>query len=217
VHPIEKYNAHASEYTALTYRDPDAYFRHRLEILLGLGPRLAPGDRIVELGCADGRFASLLINAGFEYTGVDLSEPMVDVARERVGEPGRFEVGNLLTWAPEAPVAMTACFRSSHFVSDRVSWFRHLGSFTEKKVVFDISPRRVPLAVLRGELAAAGFTRMDVHPFFQSSRRTTPAPVAAALRMLERTGPLAEALLRLRFVAIVAASRRRASSSSVRQ
>ena len=105
--PIRKYDALAGEYTARTYSDPDGYFRRRLEIVLGLGPRLDEGDSVVELGCADGRFASLLIEAGFSYTGVDLSERMVELARESVGSRGRVEHGDLLTWAPDAPVAMT--------------------------------------------------------------------------------------------------------------
>lgn len=203
----EKYDAFAGEFTAREYGDPDRYFRRRAEIVLGLGPRLAPGDAVVDLACADGSFAPLLIDAGLAYTGVDLSEPMVAVARERLGGRGRIELGDLTTWAPPAPVAMTSCFRSLHFVPDRTAWFRHLASFTEKKVVFDVSPRRVPLATLRRELAAAGLTRVDVHPFFVPQHGRLPGPVAAGLRVLEGTGPLAAALLRLRFVAIVAASR----------
>lgn len=203
----EKYDAFAGEFTAREYGDPDRYFRRRAEIVLGLGPRLVPGDAVVDLACADGSFAPLLLDAGLAYTGVDLSEPMVAVARERVGGRGRVELGDLTTWVPEAPVAMTSCFRSLHFVPDRTAWFRHLASFTEKKVVFDVSPRRVPLATLRRELAAAGLIRVDVHPFFVPQHGRLPGPVAAGLRALEGAGPLAAALLRLRFVAIVAASR----------
>lgn len=202
-----KYDAFAGEFTAREYGDPERYFRRRAEIVLGLGPRVGAGDTVVDLACADGSFALPLIGAGLRYTGVDLSEPMVEVARGRIGGRGRVERGDLTSWAPPAPVALTTCFRSLHFVPDREAWFRHLASFTERKVVFDVSPRRVPLATIRRELAAAGLPRLDVHPFFVPQHGRLPAPVAGLLRALEGSGPVASALLRVRFVAICAASR----------
>ena len=203
----EKYDRFAGEFTAREYGDPERYFRHRAEIVLRLGPAVVPGDRVADLACADGSFALPLLAAGLEYVGVDLSEPMVEITRERVGERGRVELGDLTTWAPAEPVALTTCFRSLHFVPDREAWFRHLASCTTKKVVFDVSPRRIPLATLRREAAAAGLTRFDVQPFLLPQHGQLPAPAAAALRLLEGAGPVARALLRVRFVAICAAAR----------
>lgn len=205
----EKYDGFASQFTAREYGNPERYFRHRASIVLGLGPRLAPGDRILDLACADASFAFPLLDAGLDYTGVDLSEPMIEVARERLAGRGRIEHGDLTAYTPAEPVAMTTCFRSLHFVPDREAWFRHLASFSERKVVFDVSPRRVPLATIRRELSAAGLTRLDVHPFLVPQHVRLPGPVATGLELLERTGPLARALLRVRFVAICAASRGR--------
>lgn len=204
----EKYDRFAGEFTAREYGDPDRYFRHRAAVVLRTGPALAPGDRVADLACADGSFAPHLIAAGLAYTGIDLSEPMVAVARERLGAAGSAELGDITSWQPvDGPVAMTTCFRSLHFVPDRAVWFRHLASYTEKKVVFDVSPRRIPLAVLRAECAAAGLVRFDVHPFLLPQNARLPGPLAAALVALEGSGPLARALLQLRFVAICAASR----------
>lgn len=202
-----KYDAFADRFTAHEYGDPERYFRHRTAIVLRTGPRVGPGDSVVDLACADGSFALPLIEAGLDYIGVDLSTAMIEVAGARIGDRGRVELGDLTTWTPPAPVALTTCFRSLHFVPDREAWFRHLASFTEKKVVFDVSPRRIPLATLRREAAAAGFTRFDVHPFLLPQHGRLPGPAASALGLLERTGPLAQALLRVRFVAICAASR----------
>ena len=202
-----KYDAFAGEFTAHEYGDPERYFRHRAEIVLRLGPSVGVGERVVDLACADGSFALPLIEAGVDYTGVDLSGPMVEVARARLDGRGRVELGDLTTWVPPQPVALTTCFRSLHFVPDREAWFRHLASFTEKKIVFDVSPRRIPLATLRREAAAAGLGRFAVHPFLLPQHGRLPPPVAAALQLLEGTGPLARALLRVRFVAICAASR----------
>ena len=204
----EKYDAFAEGFTAREYGDPERYFRHRARIVLGLGPALAPGDRVADLACADGSFAPHLLAAGLAYTGVDLSDEMLRVAAARIGAAGRVEKDDITAWRPAGgPVAMTTCFRSLHFVPDRAAWFRHLASFTEKKVVFDASPRRIPLDALRRECAAAGLTRFDVHPFLLPQHGRLPAAAAAALAALERTGPLARALLQLRFVAICSASR----------
>ena len=202
-----KYDAFAGEFTAHEYGDPARYFRHRAESGLRRGPTVGAGERVVDLACADGSFALPLIEAGVDYTGVDLSGPMVEAARERLGVRGRVELGDLTTWVPPQPVALTTCFRSLHFVPDREAWFRHLAAFTEKKVVFDVSPRRIPLATLRREAAAAGLDRFDIQPFLLPQHGRLPGPAAATLRLLEATGPVARALLRVRFVAICAASR----------
>lgn len=41
------------------------------------------GPSILELGCGSGRVASFLSNLGYEITGIDLSESMLSVAREK--------------------------------------------------------------------------------------------------------------------------------------
>jgi hypothetical protein len=53
--------------------------------------------------------------------------------------------------------------------------FGRIASFTEKKLVFDLNPRRFRLAEVRSELRAAGFDRLDVHPFFVPQRVALPA------------------------------------------
>jgi hypothetical protein len=132
---------------------------------------------------------------------------MVEVARTRVGGRARIELGNLLAFAPPQPVAATTCFRSLHFVDDRAAWFLHLASFTERKLVFDFSPRRVPPATVRAELAAAGFTRVELRPFFVPQHRRLPLALAVALELAGRVPPLAHLLLRRNFPLIAAAWR----------
>lgn len=51
----------------------------------------APGTvrTVLDLPCGTGRLTRLLVDAGFDYTGVDQSEAMLTVAREKVvGRPG---------------------------------------------------------------------------------------------------------------------------------
>ncbi|HSV73419.1 MAG TPA: class I SAM-dependent methyltransferase [Chthonomonadales bacterium] len=49
---------------------------------------LAPGARILDLGCGVGRHAVELALRGYRVTGVDLSEGMLAVARRRASEAG---------------------------------------------------------------------------------------------------------------------------------
>jgi SAM-dependent methyltransferase len=63
------------------------------------------GDRplILDVGCGAGATSLALADAlpGAQITGVDLSEALIAVARERAGGRARFDVGDASTWAPE--------------------------------------------------------------------------------------------------------------------
>lgn len=45
-----------------------------------------PGDAVLEIGCGTGRLAALLLERGAHIVGIDVSEPMLSVAREAVAE-----------------------------------------------------------------------------------------------------------------------------------
>lgn len=60
----------------------------------------APGKRVIDLGCGTGRHAIALAEAGFEVTGLDVSEWAVAEASKRAADSGveaRFEVVDLLS------------------------------------------------------------------------------------------------------------------------
>jgi SAM-dependent methyltransferase len=202
-----KYASIADTFTEHEYGDPGRYFRHRADVVVALGPPLAPGDRLLDLACADASFAPPLLARGIDYVGLDANERMVAAARARLGEAADIVEGDLLAYVPPQPVAATTMFRSLHFVADRRALFAHVASYTERKLVFDANPRRLPLATLRAELAAAGLDRIETRPFFLPQHAALPGPVARALELLERSGPAARALLGLRFNVIVAATR----------
>lgn len=42
------------------------------------------GNKVIDFGCGEGRDAIIFIQNGFDYTGVDISEGMLQIARERV-------------------------------------------------------------------------------------------------------------------------------------
>jgi SAM-dependent methyltransferase len=84
----------------------------RLEWLAGV--LTESGARtVVDAGCGTGGHAVALARAGFDVVGLDRSAELIDAAVERAlaaGEDGvRFEVGDLLFWAPDSPVDAVLC------------------------------------------------------------------------------------------------------------
>lgn len=203
----EKYDPQAERWSDEQYADAASYLRHRAELVVSLGPRLAAGDTVLDLACGDGGLAEFLRPHGVDYLGVDASEPMVAAARRRLGGRARVERGDLNDYAPPEPVAATTCFRAIYYARDRAAFFRHVAAFTDRKLVFDLNPRQYRVADVRDDLRAAGFDRAVLRPFFAPQRVALPRPAAALLYGLERSGPLARLVLRVRFTYLVAAFR----------
>lgn len=201
----EKYDPQADRWTETAYADADAYLAHRAELVIGLGPRLASGDTVLDLACGDGGLGEHLLRRGLEYRGVDASEAMADAARRRLGD--RIEHGDLNTYEPTGPVAATTVFRAIYYADDRPAFFRRVAGYTRSKLVFDLNPRRYRLEDVAADLRAAGFKRIDLRPFFTPQTVVLPRPLQAALVAAERAGPVARLALRVRFTYLVAASK----------
>jgi 2-polyprenyl-3-methyl-5-hydroxy-6-metoxy-1,4-benzoquinol methylase len=80
---------------------------------------LAPGRKsVVDLGCGYGRVAGNFIDAGFSYTGLDVSAEALAQARER--EPrGTYKETDLLTWSTKRRYDVVGVFYVLvHFVND---------------------------------------------------------------------------------------------------
>jgi SAM-dependent methyltransferase len=198
----EKYGPQAERWSEDAYADADAYLAHRAELIVALGPRLEPGDSVLDLACGDGGLAAHL--PGLRYTGVDVSPEMVDAARRRGLDVA---LADLNDYEPPRPVTATTCFRAIYYARDRAAFFRRVAGYTERKLVFDLNPRQYRVDDVRNELGAAGFDRLELRPFFSPQRVSLPRPAAAALRALELSGPLARLLLAVRFSYLCAAFR----------
>ena len=116
-------------------------------------------------------------------------------------------LGDLNDYEPPEPVVATTCFRAIYYARDRTAFFRRVAGYTERKFVFDLNPRQYRVEDVRADLAAAGFDRLVLRPFFSPQRLSLPRPAAAALTALERSGPLARLLLAVRFSYLCAAFR----------
>ncbi|MBV8889143.1 MAG: methyltransferase domain-containing protein [Alphaproteobacteria bacterium] len=96
--------------------------------------RPAPGERVLDIGCGTGATALPLAEAvgqKGQVTGIDISEPMLEVARRRVAERGLTNVTLLLADAQEYPLPeaefdlLTSRF-GVMFFADPVAAFRNL-------------------------------------------------------------------------------------------
>jgi SAM-dependent methyltransferase len=198
----DKYAPRAERWTEAAYADSEAYLAHRAELIVSLGPRLEAGDTVLDLACGDGGLAAHL--QGLQYAGVDVSPEMVAAARSH----GRdVTLGDLNEYVPPQRVTATTCFRAIYYARDRAAFFRHVAGYTRRKLVFDLNPRQYRVEEVRRDLHAAGFDRLELRPFFAPQRVALPGAAAAALRALEGSGPLARALLALRFSYLCAAFR----------
>lgn len=91
-------------------------------------PRPLDGTRVLDAGCGSGAMAEWLLGEGAEVTGVDLSPAMVDAARRRCGDRGRFDVADLAGVLPYQAGSFDGIISSLtlHYLED---WTVPLASF----------------------------------------------------------------------------------------
>ena len=51
--------------------------------LKGLTSFLSAGERVLDIGCGNGRLLKLIGNKGLDYTGIDISEQIIKIAQEK--------------------------------------------------------------------------------------------------------------------------------------
>jgi ubiquinone/menaquinone biosynthesis C-methylase UbiE len=84
---IDAYNKIAHEFSQ---RNSVSIYSTEFQLFRSL---IKSGNKILEIGCGTGRDAEELVRLDFDYTGIDASEGMLAVARERVKQ-GKFQVGD---------------------------------------------------------------------------------------------------------------------------
>jgi len=75
---------------------------------------------VVDLGCGSGLWARELIDAGYQVLGIDISEAMIELSRERVPE-AEFRVGSLFEAEIPPCVAVTAISEVLNYLFDEES------------------------------------------------------------------------------------------------
>jgi SAM-dependent methyltransferase len=203
----DQYARKAAAWSDAEYADARAYLDHRAHLIATLGAPLRPGDEVLDLACGDGGLGPFLLERGLGYRGVDSEPAMVEAARLRLGGRAHVEVGDLNNFTPDRPVAATTVFRAIYYARDREAFFRHVATFTERKLVFDLNPRQYRVADVLVELRRARFGRVELRPFFVPQTQRLPGAAIGLLKVAERSGPLARLALRMRFTYVVAALR----------
>jgi SAM-dependent methyltransferase len=203
----DQYSRHAAAWSDEAYADSETYLRRRAELVAALGEPLQLGDAVCDLACGDGGLGAFLLRRGLRYVGVDLNDEMVAAARRRLQGRAQIVRADLNDFIPEEHVAATTVFRAIYYARDHAELFRHLATYTDTKVVFDLNPRQYDVDDMLAYVRSAGFERVELRPFFIPQRHAFPRPVAALARAAERSGPLARLALRYRFTYMVSASR----------
>lgn len=85
---MKDYNKIAQEFSATRYKPWE-----NTEFLFD--NYVIPGDKVLDLGCGNGRFFELLKDKDVDYIGVDFSEKMIETAREKYPKV-KFQVANAL-------------------------------------------------------------------------------------------------------------------------
>ncbi|HTP23036.1 MAG TPA: class I SAM-dependent methyltransferase [Solirubrobacteraceae bacterium] len=82
------------------------------------------GSTVLDVGCGPGGFCRLAVEAGATVTGIDASQALVEISRERVPS-GRFDVGDMqfLPYEDDSFEVVTG-FNSFQYAADRVAALR---------------------------------------------------------------------------------------------
>ena len=115
----DQYAGQAVEWTERAYADAAAYLAHRARLVVDLGPRLEPGDEVLDLACGDAGLGELLLAHGLRYRGVDSTPEMVEEARRRLGSRAAIEPGG--TYWFRSPSSIAARLPSRRRASSTIS------------------------------------------------------------------------------------------------
>ena len=86
---------------------------------------LAPGDRLLEVGCATGKATLPLARRGFRITCVELGTELAAVARRNLaGFDAEVIQGRFEDWRAEAPVSLVFAATAWHWIDPRVRYQR---------------------------------------------------------------------------------------------
>jgi len=97
----EKYANEIMEMSRQGYEDISSDFAATRKVfweeLHFLGDYIKDGDRVLDIGCGNGRFLELIGDKNTKYSGIDSSESFIKQARETYGHFGEFIHGDALS------------------------------------------------------------------------------------------------------------------------
>ena len=155
--------AYAAEYARSKHIEPDADFyqgssRHYFEAILSIVRRNVPAGRVSEIGAGWGVLAGMLMQAGYDYEGVELSEEMLrySFGRGLPVIPGGIEAFDS---GDRAAVVMTNVFE--HLV-DHDQRLDRLASLLPERGIFITAQPTARFVALFGTLFRLGIKRLPL-------------------------------------------------------
>ncbi|MFN3912024.1 class I SAM-dependent methyltransferase [Hyphomonas sp.] len=91
--------------------------------------RPVEGERVIDIGCGAGALSLALAQQGADVTGVDVSVPLVELARRRASEDNlgvRFIVADASAWRPAEPAQLLVSRFGVMFFADPAAAFANL-------------------------------------------------------------------------------------------
>ena len=132
------------------------------------------GGPVLELGCGNGRIALPLARAGFETTGMDISEPMLGLAKERRADE------------PEPPRHRLTLLRGDMRAIDLGPPFQTaIIAFRSFQMLQSAEDQRACLESVRRHLAPGGRLLVDI--FDPLLDRLVPGTIAESAQPIDRT------------------------------
>lgn len=122
---IEYWNARAGEKWAALQPALDAMLVSATELLL-TAAGAEPGMEVLDIGCGTGETCARLIAQGAAVTGVDVSAPMLAVARERTGDRATLIEADASVWRSPRPFALAVSRFGVMFFDDPARAFANI-------------------------------------------------------------------------------------------
>ncbi len=181
-----KFTRASRSWSEREYKNVDGMMQRRADIVRHWGAALLPGDRILELGCGDGALSCLLASQGFDVTGVDISEGMIEQAKTRAAQQGvnaRFVIADTDGFHPGESFDAVISFMSSFFAYLEApdAFLQRVAPLVRKKMIVDWNFRAPGSFVDAAEaLRRAGLGQVEWRPWLIPY--TTERPAGPSLR-----------------------------------